>query len=50
MTPGNKSPLSDLEFFPPFDGFPREGIGFLKRLKRNNNRPWFEKHKQEYES
>lgn len=22
---------------------------FLKRLKKNNNRPWFQKHKQEYE-
>lgn len=50
MAPGNKTPLSDLEFFPPFDGFPREGIDFLKRLKRNNNRLWFEKHKEEYES
>jgi uncharacterized protein (TIGR02453 family) len=50
MAPGNKIPLSDLEFFPPFDGFPREGIDFLKRLKRNNNRLWFEKHKEDYES
>jgi uncharacterized protein (TIGR02453 family) len=50
MTPGTKTPLSDLDFFPPFDGFPREGIDFMRRLKRNNNRPWFEKHKQEYES
>ena len=50
MAPGIKTPLSDLDFFPPFDGFPREGIAFMKRLKRNNNRPWFEKHKQEYES
>jgi len=50
MAPGNKTPLSDLEFFPPFDGFPREGIDFLKSLKRNNNRPWFEKHKPDYES
>ena len=22
--------------FPPFDGFPKEGIDFLKKLKRNN--------------
>ena len=44
------TPLSDLEIFPPFEGFPREGIAFMKRLKRNNNRPWFEKHKIEYES
>jgi uncharacterized protein (TIGR02453 family) len=50
MAPGKNIPLSDLEFFPPFDGFPREGIDFLKRLKRNNNRPWFEKHKDEYDS
>ena len=44
------TPLSDLEIFPPFEGFPREGIAFMKRLKRNNNRTWFEKHKNEYES
>jgi uncharacterized protein (TIGR02453 family) len=43
-------PLADLDIYPPFDGFPREGIQFLKRLKRNNNRPWFEEHKAEYES
>jgi uncharacterized protein (TIGR02453 family) len=49
MMAGTTTPLSDLEFFPPFDGFPTEGIDFLKRLKRNNNRPWFEKHKEEYE-
>ena len=45
-----KIPIADLDFFPPFDGFPKEGIVFLKRLKRNNNRPWFEKHRDEYES
>jgi uncharacterized protein (TIGR02453 family) len=39
----------DEAFYPPFDGFPRKGIEFLKKLKRNNNRPWFQKHKQEYE-
>ncbi len=50
MTPSGKTPLSDLDFYPPFDGFPREGIDFMKRLKRNNNRPWFEKHKEEYEA
>ena len=50
MTPVAKTPLSDMEFYPPFDGFPREGIEFMKRLKRNNNRPWFEKHKEDYES
>ena len=35
--------------FPPFDGFPKEGIDFLKKLKKNNNRPWFQKHKQVYD-
>jgi uncharacterized protein (TIGR02453 family) len=50
MAKGKEIPLSDLEFFPPFDGFPRGGISFMKRLKRNNNRPWFEKHKEEYET
>jgi uncharacterized protein (TIGR02453 family) len=42
--------LGDIELYPPFEGFPPEGIEFLRRLKRNNNRPWFEKHKQEYEA
>jgi uncharacterized protein (TIGR02453 family) len=48
MAKRTEIPLSDLEFFPPFEGFPRDGIDFMKRLKRNNNRPWFEKHKEEY--
>ncbi len=50
MAKGKEAPLSDLEFYPPFGGIPRDGISFMKRLKRNNNRPWFEKHKEEYES
>ena len=41
--------LLDQEMFPPFDGFPKEGIRFLKRLKKNNNREWFNNHKSEYE-
>jgi uncharacterized protein (TIGR02453 family) len=49
MAKSKEIPLSDLEFYPPFDGFPRDGIGFLKRLKRNNTRAWFEKHKDDYE-
>lgn len=44
----NYSPL-DLEIYPPFEGFPREGMRFLRRLKKNNNRPWFNAHKAEYE-
>jgi len=39
----------DDELFPPFDGFPKEGIDFLKKLRRNNNREWFNTHKAEYE-
>lgn len=40
----------DFDSYPPFTGFPREGIAFLRRLKKNNNRDWFEKHKSEYEA
>ncbi len=43
-----KHPLEEM-MYPPFSGFPREGITFLQRLKKNNNRPWFQKHKEEYE-
>jgi len=50
MAKAKEIPLSDLELFPPFVGFPRDGIDFMKRLKRNNNRPWFEKHKEVYET
>ena len=46
MTP--RVPI-DEEFFPPFEGFPRAALAFLRKLKRNNNRPWFQKHKTEYE-
>ena len=35
--------------FPPFGGFPKEGLAFLRKLKKNNNRPWFQAHKQDYE-
>ncbi|MBM4167839.1 MAG: DUF2461 domain-containing protein [Ignavibacteria bacterium] len=44
-----KAPFDEMEFYPPFEGFPREGIRFLQRLKMNNNREWFQKHKAEYE-
>ena len=37
------------EIYPPFEGFPLEGIRFLQRLKKNNNRGWFTQHKVEYE-
>ena len=44
-----KIPLIDFDLYPPFEGFPKEGIDFLKRLKRNNNRTWFENHKEVFE-
>jgi uncharacterized protein (TIGR02453 family) len=39
----------DEDLFPPFQGFPKEGLAFLRKLKRNNNRPWFQAHKDQYE-
>ena len=39
----------DAEIYPPFEGFPEQGIKFLKQLKKNNNREWFNKHKSDYE-
>ncbi len=32
-----------------FSGFPREAFQFLKSLERNNNREWFQTHKDVYE-
>ncbi len=43
-----RHPIEEMQY-PPFAGFSRETFRFLRRLKRNNNRPWFLKHKQEYE-
>jgi uncharacterized protein (TIGR02453 family) len=34
---------------PEFPGFPQAGLDFLDQLKRNNNRDWFNAHKQEYQ-
>lgn len=50
MATSKTARMGDIDFYPPFEGFPCQGIDFMKRLKRNNNRPWFEKHKGEYES
>lgn len=41
--------LDDLLDLPPFEGFPPAGMSFLRKLTRNNNRPWFTEHKHEYE-
>lgn len=32
-----------------FKGFPKETVDFLEDLSINNNKPWFEEHKKEYE-
>jgi uncharacterized protein (TIGR02453 family) len=39
----------DEQHFPPFEGFPKESVGFLRKLKKNNNRDWFNAHKEQYE-
>lgn len=39
----------NLPFYPPFNGFPKEGLKFLRNLKHNNNRSWFKLHKLEFE-
>jgi uncharacterized protein (TIGR02453 family) len=44
-----KIPIIDFDLYPPFEGFPKDGIKFLTQLKRNNDRTWFENHKEEYE-
>ncbi len=33
---------------PDFAGFPQEGLHFLTELQENNNREWFEAHKEAY--
>ena len=42
-------PRLDDVLYPPFTGFPKPGLDFLRRLKKNNNRPWFQSHREEYE-
>ncbi len=33
-----------------FDGFPKDLLTFLKTLRKNNNKEWFDAHRHEYES
>ncbi|MEK7356369.1 MAG: DUF2461 domain-containing protein [Bdellovibrionota bacterium] len=33
-----------------FEGIPKEGFAFLKKLKKNNDRDWFQPRKHEYEA
>ena len=42
-----ESPI-DLDAYPPFDGFPPEGLKFLRQLKTHNTREWFGAHRDEY--
>ena len=44
-----KPPSLDDVLYPPFTGFPPSGLDFLRRLKKNNNRPWFQARKPFYE-
>ncbi len=44
-----KEVLLDAELYPPFETFPEEGVTFLRKLKRNNNREWFSRNKEVYE-
>ena len=46
----SRVPTMDFDLYPPFEGFPKEGIKFFRQLKRNNNRVWFEKHRDEFEN
>ena len=39
----------DAELFPPFEGFPPEGLAFLRKLKNHNTRPWFTANKSQFE-
>ena len=34
----------------PFTGFPPEALGFFTDLAANNNKPWFDAHKPDYEN
>jgi uncharacterized protein (TIGR02453 family) len=34
----------------PFIGFPQESLQFFTDLKTNNNKPWFEAHRSDYDS
>lgn len=44
-----KAFTENFPIYPPFNGFPKEGLKFLRELKKNNNREWFNAHKSEYE-
>jgi uncharacterized protein (TIGR02453 family) len=37
------------DMLPPFEGFPKDALKFLKELKKNNNREWFTANKERYD-
>ncbi len=41
------NPFHEYEY-PPFEGFPADTLSFLRSLKRNNNRTWFNNNKARY--
>lgn len=45
-----RPPALELDFYPPFEGFPRKGIAFLTQLKKNNRKDWFERRREEFET
>lgn len=51
LLPGEDSicMMGEMKTMTEFKGFPREALPFLKDLAQNNNRPWFQEHKSEYE-
>ncbi len=40
---------SNQDTLPPFAGFPKDALKFLRELKKNNDREWFAEHKERYE-
>lgn len=34
----------------PFQGFPKQGLEFLRGLEKNNNKQWFDENRKDYES
>lgn len=45
----NINPFEE-DTYPPFIGMPKDTLTFLRALKKNNNREWFEKNKERFES
>lgn len=50
----NQTPINDLEVhmseIVEFQGFSKETVAFFETLKKNNNKAWFDGHRQDYEN